>query len=542
MNRRDQKKCRNKSQQETESVLNLLIDVGQQLSMTTDPDELFAKILDAARKIFRFENAIIRLIDPQSRLLVTAASYGYSDDVTALPIQIGEGIMGHVAKSGEPLLIPDITKHASYIPGIEGARCELAVPLRVRDQVIGVFNVESPQADAFDESQITLLSTLGNQAAIAIENARLYTSLHDMSRRYQDLHQLNDRILRSVNLGIYTVDRNLRITSWNRRMEEVSGVSGEEACGQRLVKLFPNLSKEGILERIRLVLESGQPEKLQLTHRNLGGKERIQKRRLAPLRDHDNITGVVIIVEDITDFKKLLDQTTRSEKLAEVGRMSAGIAHEINNPLGIVSYAAELLMREENISPFQAEMTEQIINETERLKSLTGSLLSFARGNETQFRTVDLNSIIIDVLKLLRYELQRKSIRIEDDFPELPTLQADADKLKQVLINLIMNAAQAIGQNGSISLATRVFNRQVELTISDSGPGIPRDIRDQIFEPFVSSKTDGTGTGLGLYICQNIIAEHGGQLSLGHPEKGACFIISLPANSVPKNSANLMSA
>jgi two-component system NtrC family sensor kinase len=215
--------------------------------------------------------------------------------------------------------------------------------------------------------------------------------------------------------------------------------------------------------------------------------------------------------------------------------MSAGIAHEINNPLGIVSYAAELLLREENISPFQAEMTEQIITETDRLKSLTGSLLSFARSNETKFRTTDLNSVIIDVLKLLRYELQRKSIQIDDRFDELPTIQADADKLKQVLINLIMNAAQAIGHDGTITLSTRVFNRQIELTISDTGPGIPKEIQDQIFEPFVSSKTDGTGTGLGLYICQNIITEHGGQICLIHPEKGASFTISLPANQMIKN-------
>jgi PAS domain S-box-containing protein len=537
MNRTDSQKKQQHEQVGTESILKMLIDVGQQLSMTIDPDELFEKILNAARKVFRFENAIIRLIDPETKQLVTVASYGYEEDVIVAKILPGEGIMGEVALSGEALLIRDIAKHPTYIPGIVGARCELAVPLRVRDQIIGVFNVESPEPDAFDESQIDLLSTLGNQAAIAIENARLYKSLQTISHQYQDLHQLNDRILHSVNLGIYTVDRNLRILSWNRRMEEVSGVPADVAQGKRLIELFPNLSKEGILERIRQVLESGQAEKLELTHRNLEGKEKIQKRRLAPLKEGNETTGVVVIVEDITDFKRLLDQTTQSEKLAEVGRMSAGIAHEINNPLGIVSYAAELLLREANLTKFQTDMIEQISTETDRLKSLTGSLLSFAKSNETHFRTTDLNCVIIDVLKLLRYELQRNSIQIDDHFSDLPIIQADADKLKQVLINLLMNAAQAIGHDGTISITTMVFNRQIELTISDTGPGIPKEIRDQIFDPFVSSKTDGSGTGLGLYICQNIITEHGGRLSLGYPEKGACFIISLPIIQMTKKQA-----
>ena len=139
----DSLKSRSNKQQETESILKLPIDVGQQLSMTTDPDELFEQILNAARKVFRFENAIIRLIDQETKLLVTVASYGYTDDVIAPEIHVGEGIMGTVAKTGEPLLIRDIAEHPSYIPGIEGARCELAVPLRVRDQIIGLVQKQS---------------------------------------------------------------------------------------------------------------------------------------------------------------------------------------------------------------------------------------------------------------------------------------------------------------------------------------------------------------------------------------------------------------
>ncbi len=525
------------SKQSTEKTLRLLISVGQRLSQTTDLNELFDRILDAARQIFRFENAIIRLIDDERQVLVTAAGYGYSAEAADMEIPVGQGIIGRVAASGKTLLVSDLHGAPDYIPGIEGARSELAVPLLGRDKVIGVFNVESPEPGAFDATQIDLLSTLASQAAIAIENARLYDRLHRMSQRYQELHQLNERILRSVNLGIYTVDRKLVITSWNRRMEEMSGVLAADAVGNKLITRFPNLVREGIMERVRNVLESGQSEKLQLTHRTMNGKERTQKRRLAPLRDGDKVTGVVVLVEDVTEFKRLLDQTIRSEKLAEVGRMSAGVAHEINNPLSVIGYAAELLLREEGLPVLNRELVEQIASETERLKSLTGSLLSFARSNETILRPTDLNGVIRDVLRLIRFELRRNSITIEEECAdELPEVLADADKLKQVLINLLMNSGQAIGQQGRIRIISRWHNGAVEMSIADNGPGIPAAIREQIFEPFFTSRADGKGTGLGLYICHNIISEHSGRLLLEeNADGGATFRIILPVLAVPQN-------
>jgi len=525
------------SKQSTEKILRLLIGVGQNLSQTNDLNELFDRILDAARQIFHFENAIIRLIDDQRQALYTAASYGYTIEAVERDIPMGQGIIGRVAASGMTLLVHDLHDDPNYIPGIEGARSELAVPLRGRDRVIGVFNVESPEPGAFDADQIDLLLMLASQAASAIENARLYDRLTRMSQRYQELHRLNDRILRSVNLGIYTVNCKLVITSWNRRMEEMSGVTANEAIGCKLISRFPNLVRDGMMERLRNVLESGQSEKLQLTHRALNGNERIQKRRIDPLRDEDSITGAVVLVEDVTEFKLLLDQTIRSEKLAEVGRMSAGVAHEINNPLNVIGYAAELLMREEDFTPAERELVEQIASETERLKSLTGSLLSFARSNETLLRPTDLNGVIHDVLRLIRFELRRNSITIEEECADnLPQVMADADKLKQVLINLLMNAGQAIGQHGRLHISSHGHEDAVEMVIADNGPGIPAEIRDQIFEPFFTNRADGKGTGLGLYICHNIITEHGGSISLeDNPDGGATFRIILPVLAVPQN-------
>lgn len=520
--------CAGTGQQE--KFLKALIDIGQELASTIELEELLNRILRISREVFRFENAIIRLLDAERGVLTTAASYGYAEDATRHEIRLGQGVMGKVAATGKPVLVADVDRLPDYVRGIHGARSELAVPLIAREKVIGVFNVESPHPHAFRPEDIAPLMTMAGQAAIAIENARLYEGLRAVSARYQSLHQFNGRILRSVNLGIYTVDAQMRVTSWNRKMEEMSGVDEERALGRDLFELFPSLEEEGFAERLRRVLKRGSAEKVRLAHRNLKGELRFQKRRLAPLQDGDKTVGVVVIVEDVTEFKRLLEQTIQSEKLAEVGRLSAGIAHEVNNPLAVIAYGAQLLLREENFPPFQREILERIESEVDRLKTLTGSLLSFSRAKETVKRETDLNEVLRDVLRLVRYELNRHNIRLEETYSELPPIQADPNKLKQVFINLIMNASQAMQGGGTLSIWTDlVAGAEVEAVIADTGPGIPPEARAQIFDPFFTTKKEGEGTGLGLYICRNIISEHEGRLLLDPSEsRGATFRVLLP--------------
>lgn len=514
----------------SDRLLKALIEIGQELASSTNLESLLGRILDVSRDVFHFENAIIRLLEEETGQLVSVASYGYDEQAVMQPLALGQGVMGKVAATGRPLLINDLGEIDDYVEGISNARSELAVPLVARDKVVGVFNVESPRPAAFRREDLELLMILGRQAATAIENARLYQNLRRISNQYRDLHQFNSRILKSVNLGIYTVDAAMRITSWNQRMEDMSGVTEAEALGRELLSLFPQLEDEGVAQRIRQVLASGSPEKLRLTHRDFRGEERFQKRRIAPLKDGETTTGAVVIVEDVTEFRRLLDQIVQSEKLAELGRLSAGIAHEINNPLSVISYAAQLLLREESLAPFQQELLERIDNETDRLKTLTGGLLSFSRGRETLKRFTDLNEIARDVLRLVKFELTRNNIAAQEDLRALPLVQADPNKLKQVVINLVMNAVQAMKRDGIIRLRSlEPHPGWVELAISDTGPGIDAEMRKKIFEPFFTTRKEGEGTGLGLYICRTIIHDHGGQLLLeSAPGAGATFRIQLP--------------
>jgi two-component system, NtrC family, sensor kinase len=511
-------------------LLKALVEIGQELASTIDLDELLERLLQVSREVFRFENAMIRLLDEDGEQLVAAASYGYDEDAVRRTLRLGQGVMGRAALSLAPVLVEDVRTLPDYVAGIPGARSELAVPLLCRNKLIGVINVESARPGAFSADDIEPLMTLGRQAAIAIDNARLYGRLLALSAEHQHLHQFNERILGSISLGVYTVDHDLRITSWNRRMAEWSGVPADTAVGAILPVLFPNLVADGVIDRIRAVLQSGVPAKLRVTHRSLEGTIHFQKRRLAPLYDNGQVTGVVVIVEDITEFKRLLDQTIQTEKLAEVGRLAAGIAHEINNPLAIIAYAMELMRREGELLPFQLEMAEKVELEVERLKTLTGGLLTFASGREGHLRLVALNDLVDEVLRLVRFELQRQAVRLETCFAELPLISADPAKLKQVVINLVMNAAQAMQGDGTVTLSTRRRGkRAVELLVSDTGPGVPTELRESIFNPFFTTKPEGEGTGLGLYICRNIVSEHGGEIVVETPAGGgALFTVRLP--------------
>ncbi|PLX87406.1 MAG: hypothetical protein C0619_14950 [Desulfuromonas sp.] len=516
-----------------QKLFQALIDIGKELASITDLDHLLDRILEISREVFRFENAIIRLVTEDGQSLRTVASFGFSAESTEPLLMVGRGVMGRVASSGEPMLIEDLTQLDDYVVGIDDARSELAVPLISRDRVIGVFNVESPRPGAFNQTDCDALLTMAGQAAIAIENARLYRDVRAMSRANEELHQVNDRILQSVSLGIYTVDRQLRITSWNKRMGRMSGISAQQALGKSVLELFPVLEEEGIAERLRRVLATGEAEKLRILHRGRAGGNRLQKRRLAPLKENGETIGVVVIVEDITEFEKLLAQTIQSEKLAEVGRMSAGIAHEINNPLAVIGYAGQLLLRDGSFDAEQRELLERIDSEVSRLKTLTSGLLSFSGNSAGKRKGTDLNKVMDDVLVLLGYEINRKQINLVRNYSELPEVAVDGNAFKQVFINLILNAVQAMDNGGELSLSSRTYaDAGVKLSISDNGPGIPEGLRDKIFEPFFTSRKDGEGTGLGLYICRKIVTDHGGDLRLKKKvDAGCCFEILLPAAS-----------
>lgn len=512
-----------------EQLLHAYHAISEELTSLTGLKELLDRILRISREVFHFDNAVIRLLRADGQALEVAASYGYSDCAVLGPLRLEQGIMGQVARSGRPMLVTDVRHCAAYYPGIPGACCALTVPMLAHDRLVGVFNVESTRPAAFAPEDIEPLMTVATQAAVAIENIRLLERERQLARRYQKLCEFNDRIIQSVNLGIYTLDTDLRVTSWNRRMEALSGCSAAEVLHQPLLELFPVLIQEGFDCRLQQVLQTRQAEKLQLVHYNLRGERRVQKRKLAPLLDGDQLLGLVVIVEDITEFKGLLDQMIQSEKLAEVGRLAAGIAHEINNPLTVLGYCAEVLERDDPL-PAQCEYLARIRSEVERLQHLTGGLLGFARAGQGQRQRLALAPLCDQVLSLLDYRLQRGRIALQRHYGVIAPVWGDVNPLKQLLMNLLVNAVQAMPDGGRLGVHLRSRRGGVELVVCDSGAGIAHAQLERIFDPFFTTKKEGEGTGLGLYLCRQIARDHGGRLWLrSRVGRGSQFHLWLPA-------------
>ena len=229
--------------------------------------------------------------------------------------------------------------------------------------------------------------------------------------------------------------------------------------------------------------------------------------------------------------KAMLEQLAYNEKMAELGQLAAGLVHELNTPLSVINSAAQMILREEHLPEFVREMVERINSETHRLSQFSRGLLSFTRKEEGEVGEVSLSQVIREVTAFLRYEAQKRSILVVEDLDfHLPSVAADANHLKQIFINLVMNAIQAMPGGGT--LVIRVAPRDddgVEVQVADTGEGIPADMVDHIFEPFFTTKRPGEGTGLGLFVTQKIVELYGGTIDVKSVAgEGTTFCVTLP--------------
>ncbi len=254
-------------------------------------------------------------------------------------------------------------------------------------------------------------------------------------------------------------------------------------------------------------------------------------------REEDGrICGYEAIIKDITEWKKIQSQLQQTDRLASIGQLAAGIAHEINNPLGIImGYAGILLKELDSTTPLREDI-EKIYRNAEVCKRIVEDLLKFSRKTETRPELYSINSIIEEVVDMISYKFEEKSITLKKLLQQnIPEIMIDTEKMRQVIMNILMNAIQAVDVGGTITINTE-FNektKKVKISISDTGPGIPKDMIKRVFEPFFTTKQPGEGTGLGLSVSYGIVKEHNGEITVESQEgKGATFHVILPAEGV----------
>ena len=288
-----------------------------------------------------------------------------------------------------------------------------------------------------------------------------------------------------------------------------------------------------LLEEIAAV---GFRKDLECNVRNRDGESRTWLFSLTVSRTTDGeVAGFEGIAKDITHRKRMEEQLLQAERLASLGELSAGVAHEVNNPLGMILGYTQLLLRTEPKDTQNFSDLKIIEKHARNCKAIVEDLLNFARSSETQKGVLDVNSLLLEVISVVDHQFKLDNIAIETKFDtSVPTLYADGEKLKQVFMNLLMNAKQAIEVQGQIQIITDhdASRNEVNVTVVDTGSGIPPEIQEKIFDPFFTTKPTGQGTGLGLSVSYGIIKDHRGEIFVQSiPGKGSTFTITLPVTS-----------
>ena len=401
------------------------------------------------------------------------------------------------------------------------------------------------RGEPLSSEDMALLVAVAAQVATAIENGRLYQQLKAQADQVERMRQSNENILESLDNGLTVVDADGRVIRWNRALEHLSGIPRRDAVGRGLADLLgPSLLDA--IEAARLGSPSGAAlYRTPLTlARGRADTGRLVDVVVVPLQGDGvdlGVEGSIIVFEDVTSRARLEEQLQISDKMASIGLLAAGVAHEVNTPLtGISSYTQMLLDRADPDDP-QTKLLEKIERQTFRAAKIVNGLLTLARGGQAanERAPVDLNAVINDVLSLLEHQFRAVNIQVRRDLaPAPPMVFGMEHKLQQVFLNLFINARDAMPRGGWLSVTTRAEGEWATVEVGDTGAGIPTEHLSRIYDPFFTTKALGQGTGLGLSITYGIVGEHDGRISCdSRPGEGTRFTLALPLMPAAQRAA-----
>lgn len=339
------------------------------------------------------------------------------------------------------------------------------------------------------------------------------------NRELSYLKEFSENIIESAPVGIATIDSLLRVKYWNRGIETITGIKKNEAFNKAITQLLPWIPGDALM----------QNEQKELTFQTPA--HQAFKINISPFKDPSG--GFVFILEDITEKKQMEEQLMQASKLAGIGRLTAGISHEIGNPLASISSLVQelkvLKMEEKEEVEFTGESLKTINNHIERIARIVRSLGDFARVSSTEKRVSNISEILDRTVNLVKYDKRFKDIQFTTETADIPPLLVSPDQIQQVFLNLMLNSLDAMPEGGRLNISMKNAADFVEITFTDTGVGIDESMIDRIFDPFFTTKSPGKGTGLGLSICYGIIKDHNGTISVKSSKgEGTTFIIRLP--------------
>jgi signal transduction histidine kinase len=478
--------------------------------------------------------------------LTSVASLDLPETMIArVRIREGEGITGQAVAELRPVQSADLFSDPRVrfpdLPRASGLRSMLAAPLRVGDRARGAIVVFRRDVHHFSAAEEELLLALADQAAIALDHAQLYgeleTMVHARTRELDRQRRFVEVVLEALPLGVFVLDEGLGVVRANREGARVL------ACDPGTRAAFPSLlPAEAAGEVERFLRQAFAARAAEAIEREMlvGGESKLFRLSVAPLGEGDDGGGahVVLLVEDVTRAKQLERQMLLTERLTTAGRLAAGVAHELNNPLATIAGCAESLqsrLKEAGLAarPELADFPGYlglIEEEAFRCKEITGSLLQFVREPGSRRTATDLNALVLKTVELLSHQSRFSDSQIVTDLDaDLPSAVVNEGQLRQVFLGIAANGLEAMDGRGRLVIRSRRAKSVIHVDFEDEGPGIPPDIGARVFDPFFTTKPPGQGTGLGLAIAQGIVADHGGRIELRSPPAGgAVFRVVLP--------------
>jgi PAS domain S-box-containing protein len=391
---------------------------------------------------------------------------------------------------------------------------------------------KTSQGDFLSSEDVELLETLGGYLSIAIQNARLYASLQQKVAQYERLKDFNENIVESINVGIMALDMEDRIESWNAQMEVMYALPRWQALTQPLNTVFP---AEFVEEFYRVRQNAGIHNLYKFRLRTPAGETRIVNAAIAPLVTRTfQVVGRLVIMDDITERMELEAQLFQADKLSSIGLLAAGVAHEVNTPLAVISSYTQMLTKQLHGDPQKSGLLDKITRQTFRASEIVNNLLNFSRTGGSEFSDVDVNKVIRETLALLEHQFKTAKVQVHDQLTSgLPFVQGNPGKLQQVFLNLFLNAKDAMPGGGTLRIATSNGDA-VSVRVTDTGSGIAPEHVHRIYDPFFTTKTtpregQNRGTGLGLSVTYGIIQEHAGKIRVeSRPGEGTTFHLDFP--------------
>jgi signal transduction histidine kinase len=523
-----------------------LLEAGRAVTASLDVGRTIRVLLEEARGVLGVDSCGLFTIDPATDELVMAASLDMpAEIVSTVRLPPGQGVTGLAVQQRRPMQSRDLWADArakfSRLARTSGFRSMLVAPLLIGERAIGAISVLRQDVHEFSAHEEDLLVALADQAAIALEHARLYTELEgmvaDRTRELDTQKRFVEVVLETLPLGVFVLDGALNVVRANRAGTRVLACASADAHGP-LGSLLPRDKGVLVLEFLREAFRSRRVASVEV-EMTIAGDSKNFRLTAAPVEPaSDRGAFAVLLVEDITRAKGLERQMLLTERLTTAGRLAAGVAHELNNPLATIAGCAESLQG--RLAPGDPSLLADasdfrhylrlIEEEAYRCKEITGSLLHFVRDPGSLREPTDLNATVMKAVELLSHQSRFAASRVVTDLDlALPPVAVNEGQLRQVCLGLASNALEAMEGRGTLTIRSRLIHAAIELELEDEGPGIAEENLTRIFDPFFTTKPPGQGTGLGLAIAQGIVNDHGGRIEVSSAlGKGSIFRVVLP--------------